>query len=219
MAPIRCRGAEEDELLESVYVLVAVGAIVAGFVQGLSGFAFGMVAMSFWVWVLDPRLAAALAVFGSLTGQIVAAASLRRKLNAPLLLPRIERGGRVADGLVGVVGGAMGGIGGFTGTVPTLWCTLRGFEKDTQRAVIQNFNLSMLAVTMATYLATGVVERDMLPYFAIVGPAMLIPAFIGTRLYVGMSEAAFRTIVLGLLTVSGCALLISALPRLMARMG
>ena len=196
MAPIRCRGAEEDELLDSVYVLVAVGAIVAGFVQGLSGFAFGMVAMSFWVWVLDPRLAAALAVFGSLTGQIVAAASLRRKLNAPLLLPfllgglcgvplgvwllprmdidlfkavlggllvlwcpamlmaknlpRIERGGRVADGLVGVVGGAMGGLGGFTGTVPTLWCTLRGFEKDTQRAVIQNFNLSMLAVTMAT---------------------------------------------------------------------
>jgi len=265
MAPIRCRGAEEDELLDSVYVLVAVGAIVAGFVQGLSGFAFGMVAMSFWVWVLDPRLAAALAVFGSLTGQIVAAASLRRKLNAPLLLPfllgglcgvplgvwllprmdidlfkavlggllvlwcpamlmaknlpRIERGGRVADGLVGVVGGAMGGLGGFTGTVPTLWCTLRGFEKDTQRAVIQNFNLSMLAVTMATYLATGVVERDMLPYFAIVGPAMLIPAFIGTRLYVGMSEAAFRTIVLGLLTVSGCALLISALPRLMARLG
>jgi len=48
---------------------------------------------------------------------------------------------------------------------------------------------------------------------------MLIPAFIGTRLYVGMSEAAFRTIVLGLLTVSGCALLISALPRLMARLG
>ena len=66
MAPIRCRGAEEDELLDSVYVLVAVGAIVAGFVQGLSGFAFGMVAMSFWVWVLDPRLAAALAVFLSL---------------------------------------------------------------------------------------------------------------------------------------------------------
>lgn len=49
----------------------------------------------------------------------------------------------------------MGGIGGFAGSVPTLWCTLRGFGKDTQRAVIQNFNLSMLAVTMATYLATA----------------------------------------------------------------
>jgi hypothetical protein len=36
-------------------------------------------------------------------------------------------------------------MGGFTGTMPTLWCTLRGFPKDTQRTVIQNFNLSMLA--------------------------------------------------------------------------
>lgn len=35
--------------MEQVYVWAAVGAIVAGFVQGLSGFAFGMVAMSFWV--------------------------------------------------------------------------------------------------------------------------------------------------------------------------
>ena len=42
----------------------SLGAAVAGFVQGLSGFAFGMVSMSFWAWALDPRLAAALAVFG-----------------------------------------------------------------------------------------------------------------------------------------------------------
>jgi hypothetical protein len=42
---------------------------VAGFVQGLSGFAFGMVAMSFWAWVLEPQLAAVLSVFGSLTGR------------------------------------------------------------------------------------------------------------------------------------------------------
>ena len=33
--------------------LVALGAAVAGFVQGLSGFAFGMVSMSFWAWALD----------------------------------------------------------------------------------------------------------------------------------------------------------------------
>lgn len=108
----------------------------------------------------------------------------------------------------------MGGIGGFTGALPTLWCTLRGYEKDAQRAVIQNFNLSMLAATMATYLATGVVTRQMLPLFAIVAPAMLVPTLLGTRLYIGISEARFRQIVLGLLTASGVALLASALPRL-----
>lgn len=54
------------------------GAIAAGFVQGLSGFGFALVAMSFWAWSLEPRLAAALAVFGALTGQIIAAATVRR---------------------------------------------------------------------------------------------------------------------------------------------
>jgi uncharacterized membrane protein YfcA len=247
--------------VEPVYLVVALGAAVAGFVQGLSGFAFGMVAMSFWAWALEPRLAATLAVFGALTGQILAAATVRRgfdwrrllpfvagglagiPLGVALLphldmhwfkallgtllvvwcpamllsprLPRISAGGRLADGAVGLAGGIMGGIGGFTGALPTLWCTLRGYEKDAQRAVIQNFNLSMLAATMATYLATGVVTRQMLPLFAIVAPAMLVPTLLGTRLYIGISEARFRQIVLGLLTASGVALLASALPRLM----
>ncbi|MFT4193287.1 sulfite exporter TauE/SafE family protein [Ottowia sp.] len=246
--------------MASVYLVVALGAAAAGFVQGLSGFAFGMVAMSFWAWALEPRLAATLAVFGALTGQILSAATVRRgfegrrllpfvagglvgiPLGVALLphldmqgfkailgallvlwcpamllsprLPRITAGGRLADGAVGLAGGIMGGIGGFTGALPTLWCTLRGYKKDAQRSVIQNFNLSMLAVTMGTYLATGMVTREMLPLFAVVAPAMLVPTLLGTRLYIGISEARFRQIVLGLLTASGAALLASALPGL-----
>lgn len=64
--------------MDSTLALVAVGAIAAGFVQGLSGFGFGMTAMSFWAWSLEPRLAAALAVFGALSGQIIAALTVRR---------------------------------------------------------------------------------------------------------------------------------------------
>ncbi|GAA5234414.1 sulfite exporter TauE/SafE family protein [Verticiella sediminum] len=250
--------------MESVYLVAALGAAVAGFVQGLSGFAFGMVAMSFWAWALEPRLAAALAVFGALVGQIVAAVSVRRGLDLKRLLPfvlgglagiplgvmllphldmtwfkailggllvlwcpamlwsghlpAIPAGGRVADGAVGLAGGVLGGIGGFTGTLPTLWCTLRGYPKDTQRSVIQNFNLSMLLVTMATYLATGIVTRDMLPLFAVVAPAMLVPTLLGARLYARISEARFRQVVLGLLTASGATLLASSVPRLIERM-
>ena len=247
--------------MDAVWI-VAIGAAAAGFVQGLSGFAFGMVAMSFWAWVLDPRLAAALAVFGALTGQLLAVFTVRRGFNWPLLwpfllgglagiplgvlvlphldmdwfkavlgallalwcpvmlmaqrLPRIG-GNRWGDGAVGLVGGVLGGIGGFAGSVPTLWCTLRGFNKDTQRAVIQNFNLSMLSVTMAIYLATGIVTRDMAPMFAVVAPAMLIPTLLGTRLYIGISEVTFRRMVLGLLTCSGLTLLASSVPQLLAR--
>jgi len=59
--------------MDTVLVVTLLGAMVAGFVQGLSGFAFGLVAMSFWAWVLAPQVAAALAVFGALTGQVIAA--------------------------------------------------------------------------------------------------------------------------------------------------
>lgn len=246
-----------------VVAAVVLGAAVAGFVQGLSGFAFSMVALSIWAWAVEPRLAAAMAVFGGLTGQVLAALTVRRGFDLKRLLPflaggvvgipigvallphldvvlfrvlfggllvtwcpvmlmarrlpHLKAGGRWADGVVGATGGVMGGLGGFTGAVPTLWCTLRGFDKDAQRAIIQNFNLAALAMTMASYLACGVVTRDMLPMFAIVAPAMLLPALLGARLYIGISEVAFRKIVLSLLTASGVALLASSLPALLQR--
>lgn len=246
-----------------LYTVVVIGAVCAGFVQGLSGFGFGLTAMSFWAWTLDPKIAATLAVFGSLTGQIIAAVTVRRGFDwrrlAPFLLgglvgvpigvailpvidmqafkvalggllviwcpamllaqrlPRINAGGRIADAVVGGVGGMMGGLGGFTGTVPTLWCVLRGLPKDEQRSIIQNFNLSALLVTMAVYLSKGLVTREVLPLFAIVAPAMLVPTLLGGRLYVGISEARFRQIVLSLLSCSGVALLVSGVSELMRR--
>ena len=243
-------------------LVIAFGAALAGFVQGLSGFGFGLTAMALWAWTLEPRLAAALAVVGGLTGQLLAAFTVRRgwDLRALLpflagglaglpfglwLLPRLDvplfkamlgamlvvicplmffagrlpklRGGRTGDALAGAAGGVMGGLGGFTGVVPTLWCTVRGFDKDRQRAIIQNFNLSMLLVTFSTYLATGVIERPMLPLLAIVPPAVVIPVLLGARMYVGISDVAFRKVVLGLLFLSGIALLVSTLPPLLAR--
>jgi uncharacterized membrane protein YfcA len=129
-------------------------------------------------------------------------------------LPNITFGGRIADGIVGLIGGVMSSIGGLAGAIPTLWCSLRGMKKDDQRAVIQNFNLTTLALSMLTYLVTGVVTADMLPFFAIVAPAILIPSLLGARLYVGISEAAFRALVLGLLTIAGMA---SSLPHMLGR--
>lgn len=82
-------------MTESIVVLL-VGAAVAGFVQGLSGFAFGLVSLSIWAWFLDPKLAAALAVTGALTGQITAAFTVRRKLDWRALTPFL------VGGLVGV---------------------------------------------------------------------------------------------------------------------
>ena len=48
--------------------------------------------MSLWAWTLEPQLAAALAVFGGLTGQVIAAVSVRRGFNLPRLLPFVLGG-------------------------------------------------------------------------------------------------------------------------------
>lgn len=242
------------------FLVILGGALVAGFIQGLSGFGFSLVAMSFWAWVIDPKLAAVLAVFGGLTGQVVAAITIRRTINYSQLLPFIV-GGLVGipigiwllpqldthlfklfigallaiwcpimlaskwlpsrsisstwlNSLVGATGGVMGGLGGFTGVIPTLWCTVCGFDRTAQREIIQNFNLSMLFFTLIGYMFSGLITVEALYYFLWVGPALLIPSFIGTRVYLGISDLRFRQIVLGILTLSGIALLISSLTRL-----
>lgn len=257
--------------MDSIYVVVALGAILAGFVQGLSGFGFGLTAMSLWAWALDPRLAAVLVVFGSLTGQIIAAITVRRGFSWRRLLPFVMGGlagipfgvvllpqldmhwfkailgtllviwcpamlvlsarpraplslggplrNACGDALAGISGGIMSGLGGFSGVLPTLWCTLRGFDKDTQRNIIQNFNLGVLSATMATYLTMGLVTWAMVPMLAIVGAALLVPVLFGARVYIGLSDVMFRRIVLGLLTLSGVMMLLSSLPRLLGWTG
>ncbi len=257
----RCR-LTSDAFLDLILVII-LGAALAGFVQGLSGFGFGLTAMSLWAWTLEPRLAAVLAVFGGLTGQVIQAVTVRRgfdwrrlwpflaggfaglpvgiwllpRLDVPLFklvlgafllvacplmlladrLPHVTRGGRAGDALSGAAGGVMGGLGGFTGVVPTLWCTVRGFGKDEQRAVIQNFNLSMLAVTFASYGLTGLIGMEHLRLFAIILPAMLVPSLLGARMYTGISPEVFRRVILSLLTLSGAALLLAAVPVVACR--
>ena len=245
--------------------LLIAGAIAAGFVQGLSGFGFSMVAMSIWVWGLPPALAAVMAVFGSLVGQTVGLFTVRRALSLSALLPFLVGGlagiplgvwllprldaplfklalglllvttcpamllsdrltrvslqrplwQRLADGAAGLGGGFMGGLGGYTGVIPTLWCTLRGMDKAAQRSVIQNFNLTTLAVTFAAYVATGTVTQPMWPWLPVVALALLVPSLLGARLYHGLSETGFRRVVLGLLTLAGAAMLVAAGPSVL----
>jgi uncharacterized membrane protein YfcA len=72
----------------SVELLVLLaGAAVAGLVQGISGFAFSMVAMSIWVWFIDPLVAAVMAVFGGWFGQVISAIRVRRGWHFDLLWP------------------------------------------------------------------------------------------------------------------------------------
>ena len=252
-------------MTDAALVLIVVGAVAGGLVQGLSGFAFGLVAMAFWAWAVPAQLAGPMVVFGSLLGQILGLPTVRRSLAAGLVLPfvaggvigvplgalllpyvdqntlkamvgalltvwspamlfardlpRIRGGGRLADAAAGLVGGMMGGLGGLTGPAPVLWCTLRGWDRDTQRAVFQTFNIGMAGLTLGTYVALGLIGREALRDFALIGPALMIPALLGARLYRRISVLAFRRLILVLLLLSGIMLLAGSLPALLARGG
>lgn len=173
----------------------------------------GLAGLPLGVWVL-PMLDAAL--FNAGLGLFLLCWCPAMLLSGRL--PVLRGGGPLGDGLAGSLGGFMGGMGGFTGVIPTLWCTLRGLPKDEQRALIQNFNLVMLLVTLLSYLLSGIVTRTMIPPLLLVVGAMLVPTWIGARLYDSRSEQAYRRLVLGLLTFSGVFMLLSAAPQVLARM-
>ena len=54
----------------------------------------------------------------------------------PTLKP-VTHGGAVADAGVGFLNGVLGGMTGLAGILVTIWCTVRGWPKDEQRAVFQ----------------------------------------------------------------------------------
>ncbi len=237
--------------------LLAFGAAVAGLVQGISGFAFAMVAMAIWVWGVNPQLAAVMAVFGGLTGQVISVIRVRRGWHISLLwpfllgsaigipigtrilplldpnrfklvlggllvvccsamlatpkLPPVTRGGRWADAVVGLLGGVMAPLSGFSGLAPALWCTLRGYTKDAHRAVLQNFNLIVLAATFTSLVVSGRARAEHLPHMAVVAGSLVVPAVYGSHIYTGLSPAAFRNGVLWLLVFAGVTMLVAAL--------
>ena len=125
-------------------------------------------------------------------------------------IPHITGGGRLADGVIGWIGGIMCGIAGLNGPAPTLWTTLRGWGRDSQRALFQTFSLVTQALTITAYLATGIIQAGTAWVFAVVVPAMLIPTLIGARLYRNFTDTGFRRVVLGLLSLSGAILVLTS---------
>ena len=242
-------------------LLVMFGGAVAGFVQGISGFAFALIVLALWSWALDPVLIGPLAVFGALVGQAMAFPRFRHIIKfrvvvpyvaggiagvpigvmllrhldpmtfklciglflvtwCPLMmrpgkLPRIERGGVLAEAAVGLIGGVMGGLGGVSGPAPTLWTTLRHFDRDRQRAILVGFNLSMQSLTMITYIVAGAIPARAWPLLAPLALTVVIPTLLGVRVYHHISDRIFRQVVLGLLTLSGVILLAITLPRML----
>jgi uncharacterized membrane protein YfcA len=238
--------------MDVTLLIVLLGAGAAGFAQGVSGFAFSLVALSIWAWAVEPQLAAPMSVFGALVGQLVALPWVWRGFDLRKLLPLVigglagvplgafllqwldptlfrfalglfllvycpvmlmlppdyswPHGGRITDGASGFAGGVLGGLAGISGPVPTLWTTLRGWDKDTQRGVLQAFNIAMHVATLTVYALSGSLTGEVLLMFAWIAPALAIPAVLGVLLFRRLAARTFRRLILLLLLVSGLTL-------------
>ena len=233
-------------------IQIVGGALVAGFIQGISGFAFSLIATSLWAWTIEPQLVVPTVIFGSLLGQLISIQSVRQNIRParvgpfllggsigvpigaallPLIdvdvfrlvvgsvlvayssivllgarLPDVGRAGRGGDFALSIVAGTMGGASALSGPPVTLWCAMRGWDKDDQRATYQTFFIVTHTLTMAIYVVSGVLTWHSVSLFGLVGPPILLSSWIGSRWYRGMSGATFTRVLFLVLLVSGLTL-------------
>jgi uncharacterized protein len=238
--------------LEIPIFLVATfaGALVAG----LSGFAFGLIAASIWLYILDPLQTASLIMAFGLIVQGYSVYKLRSAVNWKKLWPfvlgaalgvpfgvailswanpahvragvgaflilyslyalfrpaiaPIKAGGAMADAGVGFLNGVLGGMTGLAGILVTLWCGLRGWPKDVQRAVFQPVAVAIFLMSAVWIGASGAVTPDTVKLFLLGLPALLAGTWLGLKLFGRLDEAAFRKVVLALLLGSGAVLML-----------
>ena len=122
--------------------------------------------------------------------------------------PAVTAGGRGADAAVGFAGGVLGGIGGFSGALPTIWCDLRGWRKDTARGIYQPFILMVQAMAMLGALSAGLFHGDTGEKLLWLLPALALGGWLGVRLYRGATAERYRLLLIALLLVSGISLVV-----------
>jgi uncharacterized protein len=233
--------------------LFVLATFAGAFIAGLSGFAFGLVAASLWLYILTPSQSATLIVaFGvlvqgysvwKLRGALdwrklwpfVAGAAFGVPAGVTMLIwsdPRNVRiavgvflvvyslyaffrptlkpviaGGRAGDAIVGFFNGVLAGLTGLAGILVTIWCGLRGWPKDVQRATFQPVAVAVFVMSALWLGARGTVTADMVKFFVMGLPFLFAGTWLGLRLFGRIDEAMFRKVVLALLFISGAALI------------
>ncbi|MBM3580552.1 MAG: sulfite exporter TauE/SafE family protein [Alphaproteobacteria bacterium] len=155
------------------------------------------------VWVLDWAPAGHMRVF---IGLLLIAFSLYN-LARPKV-PEARNAGPLADGGIGIVNGILGGATGLGGVVPTIWCGLRGWPRDEQRAVFQPTAVATFVMAILWFGGIGAIDAETVRLFVYGLPILALGTALGWRVYGKLDEAAFRKMVLILLLVSGIMLVV-----------
>ncbi len=116
--------------------------------------------------------------------------------------------GWLPDTIASVGAGVIAGLAGTPGPPISLWCGLRGWGKDEQRAVVAPYNFLCTVAAIAAYAQSGLITAQIgwLSLWAI--PGAVIGNQLGLPIYKRMSDTQFQTMLIWLLLVMGVLLLI-----------
>src|SRR5262249_24195677 len=95
----------------------------------------------------------------------------------------VTAGGATADACVGFLNGILGGLTGLAGILTTIWCGLRGWPKDVQRATFQPVGVAIFATSAVVLGLNGAVDADVVRRFVVGLPILLAGARPGLELY------------------------------------
>jgi uncharacterized protein len=242
------------DALSGELALFLTATFISALVAGLSGFAFGLVAASIWLYVLTPLQTTTLIVAFGLIVQGYSVWKLRHALNWRKLWPfllgaafgvptgvgilahaspdrvrtsigivliayaaytlfrpplkLLAAGGKSADAGVGFLNGVLAGITGLAGILVIIWCGLRGWPKDQQRAVFQPVAVGIFAMTALWIGFQGAWTAEITRLFLFGLPVLLAGTWIGLKVYGYLDEARFRQLVVVCVLISGAVLVL-----------
>jgi uncharacterized membrane protein YfcA len=135
---------------------------------------------------------------------------------AVVRLPRdyaVPFGGRLADAIVGGVGGVVGGIAGLSGALPVAWSLVRGWPAPTQRAINQTVILVLQAWALAVYAGVlGVTAQNGNDLMLALAP-LVAGVQLGLFLYGRIDPERMRSIVIAILIACGLAASLKEIQR------
>jgi len=126
-------------------------------------------------------------------------------------LPAFSKRTPLIDSAIGFVGGVMGGAASVSGALPTMWLSLRPWTKSETRAVLQPFNVAILATTVCLLFLKGAYDSTAAYALLFTVPTGLIAAQVGIFVFRRLTDTAFRRLLILLTLAMGTGILISEL--------
>lgn len=157
--------------------------------------------------------------FGGALLQVVSPLTFRRIVGGFLVIYALMRlsvlrtlnvhvRGWLPDTVAASGAGVIAGLAGTPGPPISLWCGLRGWGKDEQRAVVAPFNFLCTIAAIAIYAQTGLITAQIGWLCLWAAPGAVLGNQLGMPIYKRMSDTQFQTLLVWLLLGMGVLLLL-----------